>query len=198
MKASGVILAGGKSSRMKYNKAFAKIAGQTVISIIVDKFNKLFDEVLIISNEAQVYSTLGPSVYTDIYPRLGPVSGIHSGLYHSSYDKVFILGCDMPFINLDLVEHMVSRIENHDSVVPEIDHYLQPLAAVYSKKCLPVFQSCLENDRLKLVRIVEEELHTLVIPSDELKSFGRVEEIFLNVNDIEALETAKRAAGRYL
>ncbi|MDD3270468.1 MAG: molybdenum cofactor guanylyltransferase [Syntrophomonadaceae bacterium] len=196
MKASGVILAGGKSSRMKYNKAFAEIAGRSVINIIVDKFARVFEEIIIISNEPQLYYELGPVVYTDIYPHMGPVSGIHSGLYHAHHDQAFILGCDVPFMNMELVEYMISLLGGYDSVVPEIDTYLQPLSAVYSKKCLPVLTNCLENNKVKLIRIFEE-LNALTLNRNELEKFGAVEELFLNVNDLEALNRAKQIAGRY-
>ncbi len=196
MKASGVILAGGKSSRMKYNKAFAEIAGRSVINIIVDKFNQYFEEIIIISNEPELYYELGPVVYTDIYPHMGPVSGIHSGLYHARHDQAFILGCDVPFINMELVEYMFNQLGDYDSVVPEIDTYLQPLSAIYSKKCLPVLTNCLENNKVKLIRIFEE-LNALTLNRNELERFGVVEELFLNVNDLEALNRAKQIAGRY-
>lgn len=196
MKASGVILAGGRSSRMKFNKAFAEIGGQPVIKIIMDKFIRLFDETIIISNEPELYAQLGARVFLDVYPRMGPVSGIHSALYHAQHERVFVLGCDMPFMNMDLVEYMLNRLDDYDSVVPEIDSYLQPLAAVYSRKCLPILQTCLETNRVKLVRIFEE-LNALVLTREELENFGIVEEIFLNVNDIQALHLAGEIGGRY-
>jgi len=196
MRTSGVILAGGRSSRMKFNKAFAEIGGRPVINIIIDKFSRLFDETIIISNEPQLYEQLGLDIYPDVYPRMGPVSGIHSGLYHAHYDAAFVSGCDVPFINMELVEYMINNLGDYDSVVPEIDSYLQPLSAVYSRKCLPVLTACLQNNKVKLIRIFEE-LNAKVLPRYELEKFGIVEEIFLNVNDIEALNIATKIAGRY-
>lgn len=181
---------------MKFNKAFAQIAGKSVINIIVDKFIRSFDETIIISNEPHLYDDLGLEVYVDIYPHMGPVSGIHSGLSHARHDQIFILGCDMPFINMALVEYMFTQLGNYDSVVPEIDTYLQPLSAVYSNKCLPVLTNCLENDKVKLIRIFEE-LNALALNRDVLANFGKVEEVFLNVNDVQALDKAKLIAGRY-
>ncbi len=196
IKASGVILAGGRSTRMKFNKAFARIEGRPVINIIIDKFSQVFDETIIISNEPQLYESFGLKVYTDVYPGLGPISGIHAGLYWARYDKAFVSGCDMPFMNMDLVKDMISKLDNYDSVVPQIDSHLQPLSAVYSRKCMPVLTDCLENNKLKLVRIFEE-FDALVLPRSELEKYGIVEEIFLNVNDIQALDRATQIAGRY-
>ncbi len=195
MRTSGVILAGGKSSRMKFNKAFAQISGKPVINIIIEKFEPVFEEIMIISNEPDIYEHLGLPVYTDVYPHMGPVAGIHSALYHSDNESVFVTGCDVPFMNMELVKMMISRLDDYDSVVPEIDGLLQPLTAVYSRKCLPVLTDCLESNRVKLIRIFDE-LNALMINRDEIEKYGVAEEIFLNVNDIDALNLAVHIAGR--
>ena len=192
---SGVILAGGKSSRMKFNKAFAEISGQPVIHIILDKFAALFEEIIIISNDPELYTYLGVPVYTDIYPRMGPVAGIHSALYHCRHDSAFVMGCDVPFMSMELVRMMISRLDGYDSVVPRLDNQLQPLAAVYSRRCLPVLTACLETNRVKLIRIFDE-LNALEITRNEIEKFGVAEEMFLNLNDIEALDLAAQIAGR--
>lgn len=197
MKTSGVILAGGKSTRMKFNKAFACIAGQPVVQIILEKFQLFFDETIIISNEPKLYEKLGFTICPDVFPGLGPVAGIHSALYHACYDRVFVMGCDMPFMNMALVDFLLDSLEDYECVVPEIDTHLQPLSAVYSKKCLPVLTQCLENDKLKLIRVFEE-LYTRVITDTQMERFGNPREIFMNVNDQAALETAQQIAGRYL
>ncbi len=197
MKSSGVILAGGKSTRMKFNKAFACIAGQPVVQIILDKFKHYFDETIIISNEAQLYEHLGFKIYSDVFPGLGPVAGIHSALYHARNDRIFVMGCDMPFMNMALVRFLLDSLEDYECVVPVLDTHLQPLSAVYSKKCLPVLTECLKNDKLKLIRVFEE-LHTREIAEMQMKQFGNPREIFMNVNDQAALEIAQQIAGRYL
>ena len=197
MQISGIIMAGGRSSRMKFNKAFAQVGGKPVIQMIIEKFKPLFQEIIIISNEPQLFTSFGLPIYQDIYPYLGPVGGIHSALVNASNDQMFILGCDMPFMNMQLIEYMLSKISDYDSVVPEIDSYLQPLAAVYNRTCLPVFTECLEHDKLKLT-LIFSELNALVLKEDELQRFGSVREMFFNVNDPNALAQAQKIAGRLL
>ena len=68
MKASGAILAGGKSSRMKFNKAFAQIDQQMSIEIIIHKFKSIFSETIIISNEPELFQGFNLPVFTDVYP----------------------------------------------------------------------------------------------------------------------------------
>ncbi|KUG04664.1 molybdopterin-guanine dinucleotide biosynthesis protein moba [hydrocarbon metagenome] len=194
MRASGVILSGGRSSRMNFNKAFAEICGRSVLEIIIEKFIKHFDDLMIITNEPELYHGMGPAVYTDVYPHMGPMAGIHSGLYHSRYDTIFLLGCDMPFINMDLALYMLDNCTGYDCVVPVIDNKLQPLYAVYNSSCLPALIDCLENNKLKLTRFVDS-LNTRYLYENEVKSFGEVESMFFNVNDKAALKRAQELSG---
>ena len=196
MKASGAIIAGGRSSRMKFNKAFAQIDQQMSIEIIIHKFTSIFSETIIISNEPELFQGFNLPVFTDVYPRLGPVSGIHAALYYANYEPVFILGCDMPFLSTQLIENMISRIDNYHSVVPSIDGFLQATAAVYSKTSLPIFEGCLKTQKLKLTRILKEELNSLVLNEDDMRPFGEISDMFFNLNDNETLEQARKIAGR--
>ncbi len=194
MQASGVILSGGRSSRMTFNKAFADICGRSVLDIIIKKFEKYFDDLMIITNEPELYYGLGPAVYTDVYPRMGPMAGIHSGLHHSKYESIFLLGCDMPFIKMELAAYMLGQSGGYDCVVPVINNKLQPLSAVYNSSCLPALVECLENNKLKLTRFVES-LNTRYVCENEMRYFGDIPTMFLNVNDLAALRRARKMSG---
>ncbi len=194
-KACGAILAGGKSSRMKFNKAFAEIHDKPVIETVINKFTAFFAETIIISNQPEPFQKYGLKVYKDIYPYRGPVAGIHAALYYARFDPVFVISCDVPFIDMDLVAHMIDQIDSHQAVAIEMDSYIHATAAVYSKKCLPVFQDCLENDKLKLTRIVAE-MDSLILKEKDLQQYGDLSELLLNVNDQVTLELAREIAGR--
>ncbi|MBO8159551.1 molybdenum cofactor guanylyltransferase [Thermosyntropha sp.] len=195
---TGVILAGGKSSRMNFNnKAFALINGQKIIEIILSKFFSYFDETIIISNEPLLYSSLNVPVYTDIYPRLGPMSGIHSGLTYAKHDASFVLACDMPFIPVEMIDYMLERINGYDAVVPEIDGFLHMTAAVYRKSSLPVLTENLQHKKLKM-SLLFKELNALALDEEELKRFGDKTEMFHNINCEEDLIKAEKIAGRLL
>lgn len=196
MEATGVINAGGRSSRMQMNKAFVKINGQTILDRLLGQFIPLFDDVIIISNDPDLFEHKGIHVYRDVYERKGPVAGIHTALHYARFDKVFVLGCDMPFIPSDLIQFMMDKLDGYDSVVPQIHSHLQPMSAAYHRKSLHVFERSLELDHLKLVRVFEE-LNAYILTEEDIKSFGDPEEIFFNVNDLDALRTANLLAGRY-
>lgn len=192
-----MILAGGKSSRMKFNKSFAIIDGKRVIDIIISKFEKIFSETIIITNEPELFSGLSPKVYTDVIPRLGPLSGIHAGLYYARNDTVFVCGCDMPFVTPDIIDYLVKRLDVHDSAVPEIDGHLQPTSAAYNRHCLPVISECLEQGKLKLTRVFREQLDAAIVDEKELGRFENFRDAFFNINDLDALQRARESAGRF-
>lgn len=195
MKASGVINAGGRSTRMQYNKAFAEIGGKPLIEIIINKFEPFFSEIIIVSNQPELYEKYGYKTYPDIYPGKGPVGGIHTALHNANFEQIFMLGCDMPFMDMRIAEFLLEKLYDKDSAVPRIKGYLQPMSAAYSKKCLPRLIYNLETDRLKLTRLFEE-LNAEIVEEEELERFGDLDEIFLNVNDQITLQKAAVIAGR--
>ncbi len=196
MKVTGAILAGGKSTRMKYNKAFAKLGEEVIIEMILKQFKELFNKTIIISNEPHLYEHLGIDIYTDIYPGLGPISGIHSALTNSTDEVIFALACDMPFVPPDLIKYMLARITGYDTVVARTNNFYQATSAVYHKSCLPILINCLENDKLKTT-LIFRELNARVLDEPEVEPFGKLEDIFFNINDENALEYAQELAGRF-
>lgn len=195
LKVTGAILAGGKSTRMKYNKAFAKLGEEIIIERIIKQFNTLFDKTIIISNEPQLYEHLSIDTFTDIYPGLGPISGIHSALTNSDDEVIFALACDMPFVPIALIEYMLARIEGYDTVVARTNNFFQATSAVYHKNCLPVLTHCLENELLKTT-LIFRELKARILDEPEVEPFGSVDDIFLNINDEKALTYAQELVGR--
>jgi len=189
------ILSGGKSSRMGINKALASLNGIKVIEYILARLQPHFDELLIVTNEPELYEEYPARVITDIFPCKGPIAGIHAALKNTSRAQIFVLSCDMPFVNADMINYMMERAADYDSVVPVIGGRLQPTAAVYNQSCLPLLTDCLENDKLKLTRIFDD-LNALYLDETDLSCFGLAAEVFFNINDLAALDKAREIAGR--
>jgi len=93
---SGIILAGGKSSRMGTNKAFLQINGVIMIERVARVLTGVCSKV-IISGDEKTYSNLGYRVVPDIYPGCGPLSGIYAGLLATANHYIFISACDTPY-----------------------------------------------------------------------------------------------------
>jgi molybdenum cofactor guanylyltransferase len=152
---SGVILAGGLSTRYSgENKAFLDIGGRRIIDVIYEVFASLFHQIIIVTNSPADYLDFNAEIVTDIFPVRSSLTGIHAGLFYATNPFVFVTACDSPFIQKELVEVVLSKIEPHISVViPETSKGMEPLFAVYSKKCLPAMEQHIKEDKLKIQRM---------------------------------------------
>ena len=187
---TGIVLAGGKSSRMGFNKAFIEFGGKRLIEATVDRLKALFPEVLIVANDPPLYAYLGVKVVSDLIPDSGSLGGIYTGLSAARHPACFFAACDMPFLNAELITLLVREAEGWDAVVPRVRGELQPLHAVYAKSCLPLIKESIDASVLKIarffpkakVKIIEEPALRAVDPY----LFG-----FMNVNTPLELEQAE-------
>lgn len=186
MKTTGIILAGGKNLRMGQNKAFLQVRGERIIDRTRRIFAALFDEVLLVTNSPLEYLDLNLRMVTDLYRDAGALGGALTGLFYASHPQSFVAACDMPFLNPDLVRHLVSSSPGYDIVVPRTDDGWQPLHAVYGKKCLRFMEELLAQGNLKIIdfyrRVKKREILT-----EELRRFDPELRSFLNVNTPEDL-----------
>lgn len=104
---SGIILAGGKTSRMGTDKALLKLGDGYIISRITQILISVFTNVLIISDRLTSYEFLGIPIYPDIIKQKGPLSGIHSALVNSKTEDNFIITCDLPMISRDVIKYLL-------------------------------------------------------------------------------------------
>ena len=142
---TGIILCGGKSERMGTDKSFLKINDIPIIERMYSLLSYNFKEILLISNEPAKYLYLTEKVYKDIYPGLGPLSGIHSGLKNSKSHESFIISCDMPFVTTDVIELLLSRKSGADIILTKTGNRIHPLCGIYSKNCLKNSETLLKK-----------------------------------------------------
>jgi molybdopterin-guanine dinucleotide biosynthesis protein A len=143
---TGVILAGGKSSRMGCDKALLDLEGKPFICRIAETLQQSVESVVIISNSLDRYKFLGLSVFSDVYEDCGPLGGIHSSLIHATTEKVFVISCDMPLISADAIHFIIDQdTDNTKITVPMVMNILQPLCGVYKRSCLPDLVQYLVN-----------------------------------------------------
>ncbi len=184
---SAVVLAGGKSSRMGVNKAFLELEGRPLIDQVVESLVEVFPEVIVVTNEPLLYLHLPAAIVTDIYKDKGSYGGLYTGLFHSSHDYAFVVPCDMPFLNIPFIEHMIDSVGTHQIVVPKPLDGLQPLHAVYGKKTLPPMARMLAQNKLKIIDLYQV-VKPLVIPFNVIESFDRTGRMFFNINSPDDFE----------
>jgi molybdopterin-guanine dinucleotide biosynthesis protein A len=193
---TAIILSGGKSSRIGTNKSLLIIDGKTLIQRLVELLNSIFAEVVVSSNESELYEFLEKKIISDIFPERGPLSGIHSALSFTTTDKNFIISCDMPFISSETINYLIDTKSAAEIVIPRAEGRIQPLCGIYSKSILPIVENLLiesKHSEIKLKGSIYELLKrvkTEFVDVDKL-SFCHPN-LFLNINTVDDYHSAKR------
>ena len=191
---TGIILAGGKNSRMGINKAFLEIDGTRLIDNILAVYQKIFSEIIIVTNDPLSYTEFFETlIVTDIYKEKGALGGIYTGLFYAAYDYSFVAACDMPFLNEDFIIYLTEQTDKFDIVVPELPEGFQPLHAIYSRNCLSHIKKLLIADKLKIAGFYKE-VRLLSIPEEKIIPFNKDGRLFLNVNTPEDLEKEQKVS----
>jgi molybdopterin-guanine dinucleotide biosynthesis protein A len=194
---TGIILAGGKNTRIQREKALIELkAGQPLIARIIEVLKALFAEILIVSNKKEAYLNYDFPVVEDLIKGKGPLGGIFTGLCYSTSDYNFVVGCDMPFIEANLIEFMLEGCQEYDVVIPEIGGEVEPLLALYSKNCIPVIFEHLRRDSLK-IREILEKLKVKRIGETEIKQFDPRHLSFFNLNTLKDQKRAEELLRSY-
>jgi molybdopterin-guanine dinucleotide biosynthesis protein A len=193
---SGVILAGGKSSRYGKDKAFVKINGLPLIESVIEVMGSVFQEVIIITNTPNKYSYLGLSVYEDTIKGLGPLGGIVTGLTAISKEAGFFVACDMPFLNRELLLYMTESKGEFDAVIPRISGKMEALHGLYRKTCLPAIKRLIDSRVYQVLRFFSE-VSVRYVDEGEIRQFDPDLRCFLNVNTPEELQEIEKSATRF-
>jgi len=181
---TAVILAGGKSTRMKSNKALLPYSGELFIERIHRQLSALFPEVILVTNTPDLYRFLPCTMVPDEFPGLGSLAGIHAGLKHSKTEHIFVVACDMPYLNSELMRQMISKAQEADVVIPESDGGFEPLHAVYSKNCLPGMEEALKGGKIKIVDCLDWNKVT-VLTREQISAVDPEFQSFKNINTPE-------------
>jgi molybdopterin-guanine dinucleotide biosynthesis protein A len=142
---TGIILSGGKSSRMGRNKSFLKVGDKTIIERVRDLLQGIFQDVILITNDPDEYKFLGLPMFEDVYKHKGPLAGIHSGLMHSTTESNFIISCDIPFMTEKMIKYLVDYKTSELITIAKADGFIQQLAGKYSQACLSNAEKILDE-----------------------------------------------------
>lgn len=179
--ASVIILAGGKSSRMGTAKCLLPFDGEPLIAHLVRRLASRFNDVVVVTAREQELPPLPVRVVRDELPHQGPVGGIFYGLRAAAEEVSFVTACDAPFLNLALIEYLLSRLGDADVGVPFWQERLQPLHALYRKSVLPFLKQQLEERQLRPT-LFYDKVKTRVIAEAELFAVDPAGLSFININ----------------
>ncbi len=185
-KMSAVILAGGNSIRMGENKAFLQIHGVPIITGIYTLLKELFEEIIIVTNQKDLFRDFDSRIYGDLIPNKGALGGLYTGIFFSSFQYAFCVACDMPFLKRALIEFLVSKVIDEDAIVPRTADGLQPLHAIYSKNCLEAMSKIIEQNKQRIIDFYDF-VKVKLIDEKEFLHLDPRRESFINVNTPEEL-----------
>ncbi len=195
MRVTGVIQAGGKSTRMGGEpKALMRLGGRRIIERVLGALEGAVDEVLVVTNTPELYAFLRLPMVPDAYPDGGSLGGIFTGLKAASGDAAFTVACDMPFVHPDVVRLVVNRAAEGDVVIPRVGEQLETMHAVYGKACLAPMEERLRAGRLKIVGFFDS-VRVVEISVAEIAAHGDPDLLFMNVNTPDELTRARALAG---
>ena len=129
---TGIILAGGKSTRMGTDKCFLDFRGETFIQRSINLLSTITKTIIVSSNN-EAFKSFGFSVVEDEIKNIGPIGGIYSCLKHSPNTVNLLIPCDLPFLSAALLKYLLDFAEFYDAVVPVYNDKVEPLLAVFDQ-----------------------------------------------------------------
>ncbi|HUV02261.1 MAG TPA: molybdenum cofactor guanylyltransferase [Desulfobacteria bacterium] len=199
MQKTVLILAGGKGQRFhSRDKCFIMLDGKPLIQRAIDNLWSAADEIIVAARDEQQgarISTTIPDKIALVFDPLkgvGPLAGILSGLERSSSSFSLIVGCDMPFVNKEVVEFLFAVAErgDYDAVVPRWENgMVEPLHAVYKREAmLAAVRDAIEHGDKKLFNVLSQLKNVEFLPINEIREINPELTTFRNINTPEELK----------
>ncbi len=185
---TAIILAGGKSSRMRTDKGFVNYKNKPFVQRIIETVVPLVSETIIISNNPN-YDIFGLKRYPDLIENAGPLAGIYTGLHYSKTENNLVISCDVPLINSEILERLTRDNSDEFEVVQlESQGKEMPLIARYKKSCENTFLELLNQGE----RRVRKALKSCSVKTITVKQAN--EKLTANINtknDLKEIEKWK-------
>ncbi|MDQ7787075.1 MAG: molybdenum cofactor guanylyltransferase [Thermodesulfovibrionales bacterium] len=188
-----VILAGGENTRMPFLKGFLEFGGRKIITSNVALLRGIFRRTFIVTNDPARYFSLDAHLVGDVTKGKGPLGGILSALTLPDVSEVFVTACDMPFINVILIQYMTSKWDGKgDVLIPLYKGRSQPLFGIYSKKTVKIIEEYITSGR-RSVREFLQNIQATYISQEEVMTIDPEGRSFVNIN---TMEDSTREGGR--
>jgi molybdopterin-guanine dinucleotide biosynthesis protein A len=194
---SCIILAGGKSSRLGYDKIVEKVGKTSLLEKVISRIESLGKDIIIVTAEERTFSQLGNrpnlKIVPDILPGHGSLGGIYTGLVTSNSFYNLVIAADMPFLNQPLLRYMIEVSDGYDFVLPRFNNFFEPLHAIYSKNCVSPMESMLKQGRKVIIELFDF-VKVRYIETEEINQFDPQHLSFFNINTKEDLQLARKIA----
>ncbi|MFW6125582.1 MAG: molybdenum cofactor guanylyltransferase [Chloroflexota bacterium] len=187
---TSVVLAGGRSTRLGKDKAWVELAGRPLIEHVLSRLFALGNEIIMVTSQADTFPDLGVTKVADIYPDKGPLGGLYTGLKATRTCHCLVVACDMPLLNIALLQRLMELSPGYDVVVPRVGTNVEPLHAVYSRDCLEAIRAAIQHNRLQ-VQSFFDQVEVRYVDDAELAQFDPEHLSFFNINSESDLKKAQ-------
>ena len=178
---TAAIIAGGEAHRLGgQSKGNLPLGNTSFIDRQIEILYKVADDVLIVAND-QTYKFLGVPVVSDLIPGAGAMGGIYTALTVAKTKQVLAVACDMPFLQVDFLKHVLVAGQTVDVAIPKTKHGYEPLCASYGQGCLPKMMQQITRGRFKLHDLLPY-LKIREIGPGEIAAHDKDGNLFFNVN----------------
>lgn len=185
-KVTGIILSGGKSSRMGTEKGLVEYKGKALIEYSINALCSVCDE-LVISSGNDCYSYLNIPIVGDEIENCGPIGGIYSCMKAIPSDIYLVISCDVPNVTAQLFANLLNVLNQNEAVIPVDDNgKQQPLVACYASDCFTIFESELQEGKFKMMKLLSK-LNVRYYPISKELNFKSAN-LFFNANTPEDLQ----------
>jgi molybdenum cofactor guanylyltransferase len=191
---SAIIQAGGQSRRMGRDKALIAYQGRPIIAHVIETLRALTDDLVVVSNRSDLYSSFGARVVADYDPPCGPLGGIAAGLQAAQHPLAVVVACDMPFLNVTLLRWLIDLADGYDAVVPQTGAEFEPLHAVYRRECRgPIVQRIEHGERRVISFFADVRLRA--VPEADWRMLDPEGRSLVNLNTPDDLSWLSPSAG---
>jgi molybdopterin-guanine dinucleotide biosynthesis protein A len=157
----------------------------------------IFCEVLVVIAQDSPPLSIDARVVRDLVPDCGSLGGLYTGLTQATTPYIFVVACDMPFLNQTVIAQFTNRRATADIVIAKLDDRLHPMHALYSKRCLPALEQMIRGRQLKIQEIVSQSsLRVRYVTEADLLTIDPSGRSFYNVNTMADLEAARSLLAR--
>lgn len=182
--ATAIILAGGKSSRLGFDKQLLQFNGEFLIDMLLDLLNPVFQEVILVSNTPALHQDRPCRVVSDTLAESGPLGGLHAGLIAAAFPACYLTACDMPWISVPYIRFLMESHRLHppeEAVVTRLGEMLEPMNALYAKSLAPRIEDLLGENRRKMTALLDSSA-THYVPELIARRYSPDWTMFDNIN----------------
>lgn len=188
---TAILLAGGKSRRMGFDKRFIEIEKKTMVDYQVEKLYKAFSRVILVTDDKTLFSNCSCEVIQDEFEGIGVLGGLYTGLKHSASIYNYVLACDMPVINYNYIDYMRNLLQKslkeYDGLVTKYGQWIEPFNAFYHKNLVDPLKYDIENGQKRLSLILKS-CDVLYVEEEIARGFTSDWEMFTNLNSADDLK----------